>query len=289
MKSASELAALLGATRAGNCFIGDCPACGYPRALSIRMGHTAALITCHAGCAREKILQVIPRYAIRRMPGMEQPLFGDVNARTSERASEAARALWRRALPANASPVQAYLLGRGITGPVPPLLRFLFAYHSPTGSVLPCMVAAVARWPGTKIVAVHRTYLGDGDGPQKASIEPRRMTLGPIAGGAVHLAPANDVIGVAEGIETALSAMQLSGVPVWAALSAGGIERLILPAMPQARRIIIFADHDRRGIDAAEYAAARWRGEGREVRIELPTKPGTDFNDALRAQIGNEG
>ncbi|HUZ33095.1 MAG TPA: toprim domain-containing protein [Xanthobacteraceae bacterium] len=149
------------------------------------------------------------------------------------------------------------------------------------------MVAAIARWPGTKIVAVHRTYLGDG--PHKAKIEPCRMTLGPIAGGAVRFAPAGDIIGVAEGIETGLSAMQLSGVPVWAALSAGGIERLILPAMPQARTVIVFADHDRRGIDAAEYAAARWRGEGRDVRIELPTKPGTDFNDVLRAQIERAG
>ena len=143
------------------------------------------------------------------------------------------------------------------------------------------MVAAVARWPNPKIVAVHRTYLS---GSQKAPIDPCRMTLGPVAGGAVRLAPASEVLGVAEGVETALSAMQMSGLPVWAASSAGGIENLALPALPQARILVVFADHDRRGIEAAEHAAALWRGEGRDVVIKLPPLRGQDFNDVLKLQ-----
>jgi putative DNA primase/helicase len=282
MNSASELATLLGARKCGNCFIADCPSCGYPRALSIRPGHSAALITCHAGCSRERVIRAIPGYAVRRMPGTQRPPDREISAPPSERAQEFARVLWHRTLPASGSPVQAYLTARGITAPIPVSLRFLCLRHSPTGGTWPCMVAAVARWPGSKIVAVHRTYLS---GSQKAPVDPCRMTLGPVAGGAVRLAPASEVMGVAEGIETALSAMQVSGIPVWAALSAGGIERLILPALPQARTLIIFADHDPRGLEAAQKAAARWRDEGREVVIEVPPLPGQDFNDLLNMQI----
>src|ERR1700760_2034451 len=40
-------------------------------------------------------------------------------------------------------------------------------------------------------------------------------------GAAIRLAPAGDALGIAEGIETALSASALFGVPCWAAVNAG--------------------------------------------------------------------
>jgi putative DNA primase/helicase len=47
--------------------------------------------------------------------------------------------------------------------------------------------------------------------------------------------------------------------------------------------VIICADHDANGVGecAARSAAERWLSEGRRVRIALPPKPGTDFNDVL--------
>ena len=66
-------------------------------------------------------------------------------------------------------------------------------------------------------------------------------------------------------------------------LSAGGIERLLLPALPLATKVVIAADHDENGVGirAARTAAERWTAEGRQVRIMLPPVPGSDFNDML--------
>ena len=85
---------------------------------------------------------------------------------------------------------------------------------------------------------------------------------------------------VAEGIETAASAGVLLGLPAWAALSAGNMAAaMVLP--PDVRTVTIAADPDGPGRKAAQDAAARWRAEGRTVRIATPDRPDQDFNDLL--------
>ena len=94
---------------------------------------------------------------------------------------------------------------------------------------------------------------------------------------------------VSEGIEDGLSILAATGLPVWAALSAGGIKSLILPPLPLAATVIIAADHDPTGIGAARDAAERWMHEGRTVRIAVPDTPGADFNDlALAPSVRRE-
>jgi putative DNA primase/helicase len=86
---------------------------------------------------------------------------------------------------------------------------------------------------------------------------------------------------VGEGIESTLSAMQLFGLPGWAALCAPGIEALELPS--EIRRVVIAGDNDANhvGQRAALSAQERWANEGRSIRILLPPKTNTDFNDLL--------
>ncbi len=131
-------------------------------------------------------------------------------------------------------------------------------------------------------VAIHRTYLAI-DGSGKASFRSPRLSLGPVGGASVRLARAGEELVVAEGVETAASVMAATGVSAWAALSASGIERLVLPPLPLAECVTIAADHDESGVGkrAAQSAAYRWIAEGRRVRIPMPPKPGTDFNDVL--------
>ena len=75
---------------------------------------------------------------------------------------------------------------------------------------------------------------------------------------------------------------QITGKPVWAAISAGGIVGLELPDLPLAEHITIAADNDIAGLQAAERAAAKWIQEGRTVEIATPPQPGADWNDALQ-------
>jgi putative DNA primase/helicase len=104
------------------------------------------------------------------------------------------------------------------------------------------------------------------------------MSLGLLGDGAVRLAPIGEVIGLCEGFETGLSAMQLYNLPVWCALGASRMHRV---ALPQAvRKVVIFADNDDAGRKAAERTAKVHRFDGRSVEIRLPTV-GTDFNDEL--------
>ena len=83
---------------------------------------------------------------------------------------------------------------------------------------------------------------------------------------------------IAEGIETALSAMQATGQTAWAALSTSGLRTLELPA--DVHDVVVLADGDDAGEAAARDCGWRWNREGRRVRIARPPQ-GMDFNDLL--------
>ena len=189
----------------------------------------------------------------------------------------AARRIWERARPISGTLAETYLRGRALTLHLPPTLRYATLKHPSCGES-PCMVAAVTVWPSKELRAVHRTFLAH-DGRGKAQVEPNKMALGPIRGGAVRLAPLGETLAVAEGVETALSILQETGIPTWAALSTSGMRSLVVPET--VREIIIAADADQAGISAAISAADRWTAQGRRVRI-TKTPPGCDMNDLLR-------
>jgi hypothetical protein len=149
-------------------------------------------------------------------------------------------------------------------------------FHKPTDSYYPAMIAERRNVTGA-ITAVHRTYLS-WDRPGKANVDPVRMDLGETAGTAIRLSPLAEELMVAEGIETALSVMQVSGKPGWAAGSAVMMRQLELPL--EVRRVVVLADGDEPGERAARFAAGRWTAEGREVRIARAPW-GKDFNDVL--------
>ena len=193
---------------------------------------------------------------------------------------ELARRIWRESRPALGTPVTTYLKGRGITTPPPPSLRYHGALrHSPTNLDLPAMIAAVQA-PDRSLIGVHRTYLTM-DGTNKAPVSSAKMMLGRCAGGAVRLARANGRLAVCEGIETALSVQQETGIPTWAALSAPGMTALILP--PDIRDVTLAPDGDEAGERAAREAAKRFVREGRRVHIARPPH-GADFNDVLSSE-----
>lgn len=190
-----------------------------------------------------------------------------------------AQSIWNESQKAQNSPVVAYLAGRGLNT-IPPTIRFHMGLkHKRSGLVFPAMVGAVIRWPSNKVVAVHRTYLRP-DGSGKAPVEPPKMALAPVAGGAVRLAKHTDKLALTEGIETGLSVQKATGIPTWACLSTSGLKGVVVP--DDVPEILIFADGDYPGHIAANHAAERLTLAGHRVRL-VPAPNGKDWNDVLLA------
>jgi putative DNA primase/helicase len=159
------------------------------------------------------------------------------------------------------------------------------AYLHENGSVThhPALIAKFVSHDA-KGWTLHTTFL-NADGSKADVPKPRK--LAPLAvplGGAVRLASSAETMGVAEGIETALSASQLFDVPVWAALSAGALIKWQPPA--RTRCVLIFGDCDEgfAGQAAAYTLAHKLAGRGLAIEVRLPPDIGSDWNDVLMGQ-----
>jgi putative DNA primase/helicase len=183
---------------------------------------------------------------------------------------------WASSKPIEANdPAGRYLLRRA---------GYNVRYQSDCPSFHPAMIAMVTGPDGSPSI-LHRTYL-TADGRKAPAIEPRRLMPGTFAkGAAIHLAPAGDALGIAEGIETALSASVLFGVPCWAAVSAAMLAAWQPPS--EAKRIIIFGDNDASyaGQAAAYALATRLRSDERVVEVQIPAVVGADWNDVHQLQL----
>ncbi len=290
--NARELTKALAGRWHGSYGTACCPAHedGSP-SLSISERDGGKLLThCHARCSPEAVWAAL----------RDRGLVGQTDDRPEKRRPQRLRQrpakpisepspnqdyaldIWHSSRPAPGTPGEAYLRHRGITIPVPPTLRYHPGVrYERSGLLLPCMVAAVQA-PDRKVTAIHRTYLRD-DGRGKAGVSTPKMALGPISAGTVRLGPAAPALGLAEGIETGLSAMQLFDVPVWCSLSATRLARLGLP--PEAAEIHLFADNGTPGHEAAERAARVYQGQGRRVVVRFPPERFGDFNDLLSAGV----
>lgn len=260
--------------------IADCPCCGYKNALAITAVDGRILYCCHNGCDKMTLWQAVQEGSV----AVPKEVFSYVAPRPVNRnLGEYVRRLWRESVPMAGTPVETYLLSRGITqlgiGPLLSL-RFLKDHkHTPTNRTYPVMLAAVVDAVG-ELKAVHRTYLAlTGSGSVvKADIERPKMTLGAIGGFSCQLSPSCKTrMVICEGIETGLSIAQEKLLPVWCALSAGNMEKIVLPS--DVREVIICADHDEPGLKSAEKTLRRLKAEGRKARIVVPKEVGTDFND----------
>jgi putative DNA primase/helicase len=289
MTTAEEIAHFYDFTESSDGFIGDCPCCGY-RGFSLTERDGRVLFYCHGGgCEQEEIIERFREADLwgAGPPESEFEILGDEpksrhqpHHPPKDDSRDAALDIWRRSSPAESTIVETYLRVRGYRGPIPASMRYVAGKHPSDDVFHPIMVGAVIRPDNPpSIIGVHRTFLLP-NGSGKAALNPNKMSLGPIGGGGVPLGPPGPRIAVSEGIESGLSFMQATEIPTWAALSANGMKKLLLP--PEVREVVIAADADETGLEAAEEAASRWHAEGRKVRIIKPPE-GLDFNDLARA------
>lgn len=207
------------------------------------------------------------------------------------------RELWRAAqVVTQGDPVARYLAGRGLgqAWPVPACLRYhpCLPYWS-DGELIGTFPAMLATFRGASggVVALHQTFLTrDGLKADVPSVKKISPAAGLLMGGCIALAePRDAVLGIAEGIETALCAGVASGLPVVAAYSAGCLTGYQWPK--QLTRLVIFGDNDANGTGqaAAQKLATRARTAGVSVSVLIPQKSGTDWADVVEQHTNTQG
>lgn len=178
---------------------------------------------------------------------------------------------------------ETYLNSRGIYAMPRKGVRYSPAeYDHDAGRVVPCMYAIASNEYGEPVYR-HVTYLENG---AKAELETvRKMSaLQEYQGSvAVKLFDAGAILGIAEGIESALSAASIYKIPTWSTINAGLMQRFKAPTGVVS--LYIFADNDTSGTGlAAAFACGRSNilanNDVQEVFIRWP-KTLNDFNDFL--------
>ena len=211
--------------------------------------------------------------------------------------------LWKRGRPLTGDDIASrYLQGRNIDlSAYPSALRVVnslpYFFEDKITGYFNGMIANF-RSPDNLSGIIHRTYL-DEPGKKASVPKPKMFMPGRVpAGGAVRLGPVAETMGIAEGIETALAASSIHGIPVWATLSAGALTKWQPPF--GVKHVIIFADVDATftGQVSAYQLATRlirceWANKekterfGVEVRSPLFSDDGRyseDWADVLRSE-----
>ncbi|MCP1851236.1 MULTISPECIES: toprim domain-containing protein [unclassified Bradyrhizobium] len=257
--------------------------------LSIHGGDGKLLLKCFAGCSFDDILD-----ELRARNLVDAPRISTARAALARVAPEpaehkpdpAALHIIDDCEPPQDTPAEEYLQRRGL-----PVLPKSLLFHRPSLSLV-----AVVQRPDGLAVALQRTMLTpDGEKasvPSRCSlwerrINPCKITMGALGAGAVRLGPAAETMGLAEGVETALSAQILAGMPVWASLGASRLHRVEVPET--VRELHIFADNDQPGIAAAKRAAEAYQRGDRRVLIRTPPDAFKDYNDFLLALADYDG
>ena len=254
--------------------------------LSVTLGRKAILFHCFAGCSNAEVIAALDRQGVRSCDLFDSSGAMAADPQEKRAFNSNARRLWQLATAISDSPAEGYLAQRGVLRASDQLRYLQRTPLGPRGAVqfLPAMLAAVTTDVG--VIAVHRTFLDPGSG-RLAGFERPKRALGSLGCGAVRLAPpAADRLGLAEGIESALSAMQLFGIPCWATL---GNERFGLVALPESvRELHLFIDNDAGGELAAQRARKAFSASGRVIRSRAPGSAGFDWNDELKARLARE-
>lgn len=179
-------------------------------------------------------------------------------------------------------PVHTYLRKRGLSK-IPVDLRYHPGTWEPDTKQKQIAMLAIMHVVDGTAVNIHRTFLGKDY--KKLPIKDAKKFLSgkqKMDGGAVRLYPVEGkTLGIAEGIETAIAASELNGIPVWAALNNGFLEKWDCPK--EVQNVVVFGDNDANytGQKSAFILANKLAIHGKNVTVEIPEIVGEDWLDVL--------
>lgn len=188
--------------------------------------------------------------------------------------------------PLNGTHAQDYLRSRGINCLPQEWIRYSDRQRA-DGGIYQGMIA-LATDDRASVCYLHRTLL---DGGKKAAVSRQKQMfalqedtyLDHAHSVAIRMFPASSTLGIAEGIETALSCRQIYGVNTWSTMNAGFMAKFIAPH--GVRHLIIFTDMDK--TSAAGHAAAtacakaNLSAKNDVSRVSVRWCDNGDFNDLL--------
>lgn len=248
--------------------------------LSIRVGDEALLFKCFAGCDTMDVLRAIRRL---QLPLPDRPMPDPSRRSHSPQIGPGpALRVWGASTSLMGTAAQAYLAGRFLS---PPWHDLRYNARTPLGpgrAVLfrPALIAAIRE--RRRIVAVHRTFLDGASAARASDLVDPRMMLGRPGRGAVQLMPPGPILGLAEGIETALAAMRLHRIPVWAILGTERAGQILLPDWLE--RLVLLFDRDEAGWKASRRPRMAYDRPGLEILNPWPPAPHNDWADVLEAR-----
>jgi hypothetical protein len=296
MGDAASIARALKGIKHATGYLCSCPVASHGKgrgdrsaSLSICDGDDGKLLThCFAGCDGRDVLDALRARGLLDDDPSSRELRSAPRCEPAEeppaQPNPIAIDLWRAAEPINGTLAQTYLRHRGLFVDVMPTLRFLprSAHTYMRGAPFDAMLAAIQA-SDRQIIAAQLTWLDPG-GTGKAKVATPRVTIGALRDGAVRLGAAGAELGIGEGVETALAAMQLTGIPCWACLGAARMARVAIP--DTVRRLHIFADNDQPGAAAADTTADMY--SHLEIIIHHPKENFSDFAD-VSAYLAKRG
>jgi hypothetical protein len=141
---------------------------------------------------------------------------------------------------------------------------------------------------GERTGGITRTFLHQGRKIGKAK------SLGGVGRlGIIRLTPDDEAetgLHLCEGLESAMSAMMMGFIPMWATGSSATMAKF--PVLDGFECLTAIADNDvedaagrEAGQQATREVCQRWANAGREAAIETPRRPGEDANDILRRRL----
>ncbi len=255
----------------------ECPSCGRggrdkTAGLKIELDG-AGVLHCFR-CSYTENFNPERGAAVRRVPCIK-PMKAQVQQH--QKLSDWGKARWNSTQDLGGVAAQ-YLRSRHCVVPAYGDLRWHPSLKHPSGYVGPALVALITDVVTNEPLSLHRTWI---TATGKADIDTPRLLLGnhAIVGGVIRLWPddeVNGVLGIAEGIETALS-MAHALTPVWATIDAGHMGAF--PVLRGIQTLVIAVDNDPAGLAAATACAGRWADADKTVLLTSQTK--NDLNDEL--------
>jgi putative DNA primase/helicase len=253
------------------------------------------LVKCFSGCTQREVIAALERKGLWPRSKREKsssiqratkdPGAADANGSDS---LNTAISLRRQANYRKRRTVERYLRGRSIVLELPKgvgevsatRLRDLGYSANVPGMLVPIYDSQLLnnseRRP--RLIGVQLTLL-----KQMANnkiVRDMRRNFGKTGGGVVQFGGRpEDVLLIAEGVETALSVFEAIGASTWAALSAGNMASITIP--PQVQVVVVCADNDDPGLKAGTALAERVAKMGKTALLAVPEHQGDDFNDVL--------